>query len=150
MPFLSDTLTECGYPWEVLVLVFSSDDDTAHVLTSWADVPGFHVVPLEPGTASGHALAIGLCQARGDAVLVLDTARLINPTLIPQMILQWESGARLVFATHDEALGASSLTQWDDSDLQPLLATGAFHLPSQATALGLLDRRLLDQLMAGP
>ena len=83
MPFLSDTLTECGYPWEVLVLVLSSDDDTAHVLTAWADVPGFHVVPMEPGTASGHALAIGLCQARGDAVLVLNRSATLTTDADP-------------------------------------------------------------------
>ncbi len=149
LPFLSDTLTECGYPWELIVVDIASVDQTPALLAGWAELPGFQSLSLHPGAAASNAFALGLYRARGDAVILLDAALEHNPALIPRMILKWEDQARVVFAQRDQGSGASRLVSWDDTDLQRQAAGRDFPFPREATALGLLDRRVLTELMRG-
>lgn len=147
LPFLSDTLTECGYPWEVIVVDIASVDRTRQVLANWAALPGIQVLHLPAGAVPSNAFALGLYRARGDAVIMLDAALEHDPALIPRMILKWEDQARLVFAQQDPDTGASRLVSWDDADVRRQAAGSDFPFPREATALGLLDRALLTEMM---
>jgi len=80
-------------------------------------------------------------------VILLDPALHHSPELIPQMILLWESDARLVYAQHSGEPGVSHLRQWDDTQMRQQLSRPDFVLPPQSLELGLLDRRLVDGLL---
>ena len=146
LPVLSDTLTECGYPWEVIVADCGSVDGTDVLMQSWTELPGFRLLPLDASASAAEAVEAGILAARGDAVILLDPALPHSPELIPQMILQWEGDARLVYARR-EASGDSMLWQWDEARLQREIAQPDMVLPPECMALGLLDRRLVDWLI---
>lgn len=146
LPLLSDTLTECGYPWEVIVADCGSADGTDALMQSWTELPGFRLLPLSAATRTAEAVEAGILAARGDAVILLDPLLPHSPELIPQMILQWENDARLVYARHDRE-GDSRLWQWDEARLQRETEQPDMVLPPECMSLGLLDRRLVDWLI---
>lgn len=146
LPIVSDTLTECGYPWELIVADCGSTDGTDALMQAWTELPGFRMVALGAATRPAEAVEAGILASRGDAVILLDPALPHSPELIPQMILQWEGDARLVYARHGHA-GDSELWQWDEARLQREIAQPDMVLPPECMALGLLDRRLVDWLI---
>ena len=146
LPVLSDTLTECGYPWEVIVVDCGSGDGTDALMQSWSELPGFRFLPLGSSARPAEAVEAGILAARGDAVILLDPALPHTPELIPQMILQWEADARLVYAQH-EVSGASTLRHWDEAQMRRETARPDMMLPPECMELGLLDRSLVDWLV---
>lgn len=147
LPILSDTLTECGYPWELIVVDAGSTDGTDGLMRAWCDLPGFRFLPLGRPASLAAGFEAGILAARGDAVVLLDPALRHSPELIPQMILQWESNARLVWAQAIGEPGRSTLRHWDEAQMHQQLSRPDFMLPPQCMELGLLDRRLVDGLL---
>jgi glycosyltransferase involved in cell wall biosynthesis len=147
LPILSDTLTECGYPWEVIVVDSGSTDGTDGLMQAWTELPGFRFLPIDGQAGMAAGFEAGILASRGDAVILLDPALHHSPELIPQMILQWESDARLVYAEHDGNPGHSTLRQWDDTQMRQNTTRPDFVLPPQCMELGLLDRRLVEWLL---
>jgi len=148
LPVLSDTLTECGYPWELLLIAGDPDPATRAVVAAWTELPGFRVV--EPGRpmSGGDAYAIGLMAARGDAVILMDPRIPHPPELIPQMMLLWEDDALMVHARRDPQTRRSVLQHWTRAETQWRIARPGFVLPAECTELGLLDRQLIDWMSA--
>jgi len=145
LPVLSDTLTECGYPWEVIVVDCGSGDGTDTLMSAWGELPGFRYVPLDGSARLESAFEAGILAARGDAVILLDPALPHSPELIPQMLMQWEADARLVYARSD-GQGGSALRIWDEARTARETAQPDMHLPPECMSLSLLDRRLVDWL----
>jgi glycosyltransferase involved in cell wall biosynthesis len=146
LPILSDTLTECGYPWELIVVDCGSRDGTDSLMTSWGELPGFRYLSMDGPVRLEAAFEAGILAARGDAVILLDPALPHTPELIPNMIMQWESDARLVYATRDSQ-GGSVLRHWDEARTAEATAHADMQLPPECMGLGLLDRRLVDWLV---
>jgi glycosyltransferase involved in cell wall biosynthesis len=144
VPTLSDLLTECGYPWEMVIVDSASRDRTEAIARSWCELPGFRALMLREDFGRGTALMLGLDTARGDAVLVVH-AGLAHPLeLVRQMVFDWEAGAPLCYAVHDAELDESRLCRWDPSQGNPGLPDEG---GSDAGDLMLLDRRVVEQLL---
>lgn len=147
LPLLSDSLTECGYPWELIVVDRSSPDDTAELLDHWTRLPGFRRLDLAAGATMEDAVAAGLMSARADAVILFDPSVVHSPELIPNMVLMWEAGALLVHAQLDPASRQSVLQSWDETQTRLRIADPEFMLPAGCTQLGLLDRQFVDWML---
>ena len=117
LPILSDTLTECGYPWELLTVDRGSSDETAALLAAWAELPGFRRLHTRGSPSAPAGFETGLLAARGDAVILFDPAVLHSPELIPRMVLLWEDDAMLAHAQRDPAGGVSELRHLYESEI---------------------------------
>jgi glycosyltransferase involved in cell wall biosynthesis len=149
VPILSDTLTECGYPWELLMIDHGSDDGTAALIASWAELPGFRRIELTADAPRAQGVMTGLMLARGDAIILFNADVVHSPTLIPHMVLKWEAGAWIVLASKDEDTGRSLLSSWDEAQALHRVLGGGVALPADMFDLSLIDRRLLDRLIKG-
>ncbi len=147
LPVLSDTLTECGYPWELIAVNVGSTDGTATLLAAWAELPGFRELSLAHDAAQAGAFSAGSAHARGDAVILVDASLHCDPVLIPRMVMRWESGARMVVAVGDPESAECPLDCWADAEVRQLRAQGELRFPSEAGGPALLDRALLLQLL---
>jgi hypothetical protein len=149
LPLLSDTLTECGYPWEVILVDTVGGQPRRDVLRSWSDLPGFrHVTAVDASTVT-RGFAAGVLLARGDAVLFHEPAVRNSPALIPRMVMLWESGARLVHVREDRTHGSHDLHHWNEAETRGRLAADDFQLPPECSELGLLDRTVVDWILTG-
>src|SRR5919206_3210257 len=98
LPELSDVLTECGYPWEVVIVDAGSRDTTEALLRAWCQFDGFRALMLREEIGRTSAITIGLQEARGDAVVLLDPASEHPLSLLRQMVILWEGGADVTCA----------------------------------------------------
>jgi hypothetical protein len=146
LPPLSDLLTECGYPWELIVVDVASRDGTERVLSAWCELPGYRLIALDEQVGRAGAIVTGFEAARGDAVILLDATVQHPLSLIGDMVQRWETGEPVVVATHDAHSGNSVLRvpgqpRQDDSVMAGL------RLADDASDLVLLDRRVVLDLL---
>jgi len=148
LPRLSDSLTESGFPWEVIVVDAGSDDGTDRLLSGWGELPGFWSLTVSRQLGKAANLVIGLEAARGDAVILLDPQPKYPPSLLQQMIAQWEQGAEVVYAIEDGSNRFGVLKSWDSTAVDRLIASlEPMHMPQGTTEFALFDRRVVNYLL---
>jgi polyisoprenyl-phosphate glycosyltransferase len=148
LPALSDTLTEYGYPWETIAVDCDNTQQTQRVLAPWIKLPGFRLVRGRGVFHRAAAIAMGLCDARGDVVIVADPAGQKNvPAFIAEMISRWESGARLLYSVQNTLVDASQSVWRDDAALQQARTPRRSNLRTVMSAVSMIDRQLVDQLV---
>jgi hypothetical protein len=142
---LSDTLTEAGYPWELLMLAHDVHEAVLHQARRWCELPGFQLLRMEDGQSAASRLHHAVKHARGDLVLLLHPQGLQETQSLARLVLAWEAGAQLAFAQADTA---SPMHTWrlDDPALTP---HGMRQLLLSCTHHALFDRRVLRLLRAG-
>lgn len=148
LPRLSDVLTECGYPWEILVVDRGSDDSTAGIARAWTQLPGFRYLRVESSGTDGRDIEAGLLAARGDAVLLVDPA--IPPAMaqaLARLVLAWEDGAVVAHLPEGELDGP--MVSWTAEQLHRETEATGRSLPPACLRLGLLDRRVVDGFVRG-
>ena len=144
LPALSDTLTECGYPWEIIVVDRCSDDGTEEAIAPWCQLPGYRLlIALDESVDRSAAIALGLGAARGDAAVLID-ANCRQTTVLHEMVARWDDGNPVVLAT----LGATAA---DTAVLAPTSLSDALGIADGHAAdterLLLMDRTVLDELL---
>lgn len=147
LPRLSDMLTECGYPWELIVVDRGSADATPDLARAWTELPGFRCLRVDSTGRDGRDIEAGLLAARGDAVVVVDPEiGVIALEAVRRLVLAWEDDAVLAHAADDPR--DSTTHAWTAEQVQRGLAQGNWTLPPACLRLGLLDRRVVDWLVA--
>jgi glycosyltransferase involved in cell wall biosynthesis len=146
LPQLSDLLTECGHPWEIVVIDAASTDGTGDLLKRWSAIPAVRSISLA-NAAGDDSLVAGLTAARGDAVVFLDANLHHNLSLIPQMINHWEDGAEVVYALR-QGLPERSALNWFGPSVFDNLLDSAHPLDwlEDCAELTLLNRRVVTYL----
>lgn len=144
LPALSDTLTECGYPWEIIVIDSGSNDGTEEAIRPWCQLPGYRLlIALDESLGRSAAIALGLEAARGDAVVLMD-ASCNQLTVLHELIARWDGGNRIVLA----ALAPNGA---DTEVHEPTSLSDAFAVAEAQTAdterLLLLDRAVVEELL---
>lgn len=148
LPPLSDLLTECGYPWEVIIVDTGSTDGTERVLSAWCELPGYRLVVLDENVGRAGAIVIGFEAARGDAVILLD-AMVEHPLpIIGEMVQRWEAGDRVVVAARDAHSGDSVLrVPGQGQARQDNSAMAGLRLADDRGDLVLLDKLVVRDLL---
>ncbi|WP_082938219.1 glycosyltransferase family 2 protein [Mitsuaria sp. 7] len=151
LPRLSAVLSSCSDEWEIILVDDGSSDDTVLLLRQWARRPGVVALQLSRNFGKEAALTAGIARAVGDVVVMLDADQQHDPRLIPQFIFHWCHGADMVYAVRatrdDEAWHKRVGTRLFYGLLN---RSGRFEVPAGAGDFRLMDRSVVDALMALP
>lgn len=93
------TLDTCAVDWEIVVVDDGSRDPTYQKIAELAQMePRIKGIALSRNFGKESAILAGFEYAIGDAVIILDADLQHPPTLIPDMLDKWRSGAQIVHA----------------------------------------------------
>lgn len=151
LPQLEKEFSSFGINWEVIVVDDGSTDETPQLMAEWIKKPGFSYVQLSRNFGKEAALTAGLQAARGHAVVFMD-ADLQHPvSLIPAMIKRWLAGIDNIYAVRKNRDDENLLKRIGSRLFYKLLSTsGHVTVPAHAGDFRLMDRRVVDALMALP
>jgi glycosyltransferase involved in cell wall biosynthesis len=131
--------------WEAVFVDDGSADRTlALLLERRQRDPQVAVLQLSRNWGHQAAISAGLKHARGEAVIVMDGDLQDPPSVIPQLVAAWKSGARVVVAQRSSR---------DDGWLGNLLfrvfyfvlgQVSDYPIPLNSGIFGLLDRQAVD------
>ena len=146
------TMDPLGVQWEWIVVDDHSRDDTFGVLrrlsASDARVRG---VRFSRNSGSHVAIACGMHQAAGDAVVMLASDLQDPPETIGTMVERWSRGAQVVWAVRRTRpgdrrhAGFAAIYYWIVRRI-----VGLRDMPARGTDFFLADRRVVDAFRAFP
>jgi dolichol-phosphate mannosyltransferase len=138
--------------WELLIVNDGSSDNTTTELAR-LNHEGRPIFELSLSRNFGHqkALRAGLDHAEGDCVVIMDADLQHPPSLIPQLIKQWQEGFQIVHTTRTDGVETSYFKRKTSALYYALfnLLTG-LHLPPGSADFRLLDRKVVLALRAMP
>jgi dolichol-phosphate mannosyltransferase len=142
-------MTGIGEPWELILVNDGSRDGTTEILDQcYAEDPD-HIVVVHFARNFGHQLAItaGMDQARGEAVVTIDSDLQDPPEVIPDLVARWREGYEVVYAVREEREGESWFKLFTaDLFYRIIQRLTDVTIPMEAGDFRLLDRRALDYL----
>jgi polyisoprenyl-phosphate glycosyltransferase len=137
-----------GQPWEAVLVDDGSTDQTRPLLLERLRRNN-RLTVLQLSRNWGHQAAIsaGLAHARGDAVIVMDGDLQDPPSIIPQMVEAWASGARVVVAQRRSRNDGWLSNLLFRSFYFVLGQVSDFPIPLNAGIFGLLDRQAVNAVV---
>lgn len=148
---LIDTVSTLVDSWEVILVDDGSTDDTPQVFGRWLRCDGIRAIELSRNFGKEAALTAGLQAAKGDVVVMLDADLQHEPELIPELLKKWREGADTVYAVRRDRADEGSLKRLGAKGFYALVnAADRFEVPPDAGDFRLMDRRVVDALLALP
>ena len=140
------------YEFEVLLVDDGSKDNTVAKIEPW--VARHHQVRvIELSRNFGHQAAItaGVFEARGAAVIVMDSDLQDPPAIIPEMVSEWVNGADVVYAVRRQRQGDTLFKRGTASLYYRLLRSlSDTDIPADTGDFRLMSRRVVETLRAMP
>ncbi len=146
---VSAVMAGIGEPWELILVNDGSQDGTSAVLDQLYEEDPEHIVVLHFARNFGHQLAItaGMDEARGEAMITIDSDLQDPPELIPELVDRWREGYEVVYAVREEREGESWFKLFTaDLFYRIIQRLTDVTIPMEAGDFRLLDRRALDYL----
>lgn len=151
LPLVISALATCARDWEVILVDDGSTDSTPMLLAGWAQRPGFRVLQLSRNFGKEAALTAGLQVAAGEVVIMMDADLQHPPDLLWTFVEHWRSGADVVYAVRDNRDDESLFKRLGARCFYALVnAADRFEVPAGAGDFRLMDRKVVDALMALP
>ena len=145
---LTAVLDRLGRPWTVLVVDDGSTDATLAELKALnARDPRYRAISFSRNFGKEIAVAAGLREARGDAVVIIDGDLQHPPETIAEFVRAWDAGYDIVYGVRRD--------RETDGPVRRLLSRGFYRLfrtlsgtelPRGAGDFRLLDRRAVDAM----
>jgi polyisoprenyl-phosphate glycosyltransferase len=135
---------------EVILADDHSFDRSPEVLKEICQAdPRFRYVRLAKNSGSHVAILAGLTQARGECSVFLAADLQDPPELVLQMLELWRAGHHVVWAVREEREGVSKADLFLANTFYRLLnLLGEVNLPPRGSDFALLDRKVMDALLA--
>jgi polyisoprenyl-phosphate glycosyltransferase len=134
--------------WEIVFVDDGSRDDTlAFVQAEHDRDPRCSAVVLSRNFAKEIAIAAGIDQARGDAVIIMDADLQHPPEMIESFVARWREGYQMVYGQRVDRTTDGPLRRAFTRVFYRLFAAfGETPLPDGAGDFRLLDRKAVDAL----
>jgi glycosyltransferase involved in cell wall biosynthesis len=124
----------------------SQDDSMRIMLEQHNEDSRFNIIELSRNFGHQAAIAAGLAQATGDAVVVMDGDLQDPPELIPDLLNLWRKGDQIVRAER-RSRAEKGLRRLGFEVFHKIFKwISDFPVPSQSGIFGLLDRRAVMEL----
>ncbi len=147
---LAPALTRAGVSFEAIFVDDGSHDDSLEELRALcAEEPRFRALSFSRNFGKEVAIAAGLDDARGRAVVIMDSDLQHPPEVIPQFIERWREGYKNVFGQRaDRATDPKMRSFLTEIFYRLLEKFGDVSLPPGAGDFRLLDRQAVDALLS--
>jgi glycosyltransferase involved in cell wall biosynthesis len=127
----------------------SQDESLAELRALCAAEPRFRALSLSRNFGKEVAIAAGLDDARGRAVVIMDSDLQHPPEVIPQFVARWREGYKNVYGERaDRATDPKMRTVLTDLFYRIIDRFGEVSLPPGAGDFRLLDRQAVDALLS--
>lgn len=151
LPLLAAMLESCARRWEIILVDDGSTDTTAAAVEPWLRSGHVRVLELSRNFGKEAALTAGLEATAGDVVVLMDADLQHPPALIATFVKQWMDGADVVFALRSDRKDESAFKRLGTRWFYRLVnAAGRFEVPEGAGDFRLMDRAVVDTLLALP
>lgn len=151
LPALRQELKALSTQWEIIVIDDGSTDGTQDLMTEWTLHDGMRYLQLSRNFGKEAALSAGLEASDGEVVICLDADGQHPLALMASMLQRWRAGADMVYAVRmhrdDESWFKRAGSYWF---YRLLSGTRGVTIPAHAGDFRLMDRRVVDALVALP
>ncbi len=151
IPQLSATLATLSSRFEIIVVDDGSTDDTAFAVVELAASYPVKCLFLSRNFGKESALTAGIHEARGDAVVLMDSDLQHPVAVIPVFFAKWREGYEMVYGVRtnrdDEGFWKRKLTNWF---YQLLRRASRIPIQPDAGDFRLLDRKVVDAIKLLP
>ena len=148
---VTGVMQRCADDFElVLVDDGSRDGSTQRIRDLAASDPRVVGIILSRNFGHEAAIAAGLNEARGDAVIVMDADLQDSPEALPQMVALWRNGADVVYAVRKNRKENALLRGAFASFYRIAGKVTSVDLPRDAGPFSLMSRQAVDALIAMP
>ena len=136
------------YDWQLLIVDDGSTDKTLDVVKQlYRQDKRVNYVSLSRNFGKENAMLAGLDHTRGDCVIILDADLQNPPSLIPEMLREWENGFQDVYAKREKRGKESVLKRRLSLLYYRLLAKiSNIEILQNVGDFRLLDRQCIDAL----
>ena len=144
-------LSACVQDWEIIIVDDGSTDTTPLALAKWTSLPGVRAIQLSRNFGKEAALTAGLQSAHGEVVVMMDADLQHAPELIPTLLQKWRDGADMAYAVRQDRLDERLFKRLGTRFFYALVnAADRFEVPAGAGDFRLMDRKVVDALLALP
>ena len=142
---IAEILDACEKNWEIVIVDDGSSDQTYQQIVQLSKAePRIKGIALSRNFGKEAAMLAGLEHAKGEAVIILDSDLQHPPSLIPEMIDKWHSGAQIVHAVKrsrkDDSAGKKAAAYCIN---QLISSLGGINI-NNSSDFKLLDREIVD------
>jgi len=142
---IAEILDACEKNWEIVIVDDGSSDQTYQQIVQLSQAePRIKGLALSRNFGKEAAMLAGLEHAKGEAVIILDSDLQHPPSLIPEMIEKWHSGAQIVHAVKrsrkDDSAGKKAAAFCIN---QLISSLGGINI-NNSSDFKLLDREIVD------
>ncbi len=139
--------------YEIIYVNDGSPDGSGNILDELARKdPHLTVIHLSRNFGAQAALTAGMCQATGDAVVLLDGDLQDPPELIPAFVKKWQEGTEVVYGIRrkrERSMG--KINEWLYHLFYVLFRKMSYvKVPLDAGEFSLLDRKVVEWMNALP
>jgi glycosyltransferase involved in cell wall biosynthesis len=147
---LTPALTRAGVSFEAIFIDDGSQDDSFEELRALcAEEPRFRALSFSRNFGKEVAIAAGLDDARGRAVVIMDSDLQHPPEVIPHFIERWREGYKNVYGQRADRATDPKMRSFLTEIFYHLLEEfGDVSLPPGAGDFRLLDRQAVDALLS--
>jgi len=137
--------------FEIIIVNDGSRDATlGRLIEASRSIPGLRVINLYRNFGPMAAVSAGISAARGNAVITIDGDMQDPPELIPKMVKLWRDGADVVYCERIERAENFVVRTLISAFYWLFERLSDTDIPKQAGTFGLMDRRVVDILVAMP